>query len=223
MKKSMAGAVVSGMVLLGCHTITEQLPTSPSGSPAPAAASPTVTISLPVFGLPTPSPAATPAPKPTPTPAPGPPPAPGPTPAPTPEPTPPPGSSGCGSPTPGPLSKIEAKLHIRGANKYTLDTTPLVGPDADYCRKIGFTDGRRYCPPRVEGHPERPFCDGMLMGRARDTGRIGPTWTIDGSPCTLDRGCENHPDNQFSVFAYKTGLYEACAESGVCGSVAVDR
>ena len=220
MKKSMAGAVVLGMLLLGCHTITEQLPTSPE-SPSPGAASPTVTISLPVFGIPTPAPV--PTPKPTPTPVGAPPPAPAPTPVPTPEPPSPPDSSGCGSPTPGPLAKIDAKLHIRGANKYTLDTTPLVGPDAAYCKLIGFTDGRRYCPPRTEGHPERPFCDGMLMGHASDTGRIGPTWTIDGNPCTLDRGCENHPDNQFSVFAYKSGRYDACAESGVCGTVVVER
>lgn len=215
MKKSTAGAVISGMVLLGCHTITEELPTRPDRSPV----SPTLTISLPVFGIPSPSPVATPVPKPTPTPVGGPPP----TPPPDPTPTPTPGSGSCGAPNPGPLSKIDAKIHIRGPNRYILDTTPLVGPDAAYCKLIGFTDGRRYCPPRVEGHPERPLCDGMLMGRAKDTGRIGPTWTIDGSPCTLDRGCENHVDNQFSVFAYKSGFYEACAESGVCGSVQVTR
>lgn len=216
MKKNLAGAVVSGMLLLGCHTITEELPTRPDGT---APASPTVTISLPVFGVPTASPTPAPVPKPTPTPVGGPPPVP----VPTPVPTPPPDSSGCGSPTPGPLSKIDAKIHIRGPNKYTLDTTPLVGPSAEYCKLIGFTDGRRYCPPRPEGHPERPTCDGMLVGRASDTGRIGPTWTIDGNPCTLDRGCENHPDNQFLVFAYKSGRYDACAESGVCGTVQIER
>ena len=215
MKKSMAGAVVSGMVLLGCHTITEELPTQADKSPA----SPTLTISLPVFGIPGASPAPTPTPKPTPTPVGG----PVPTPSPDPTPTPGPGSSGCGAPNPGPLAKIEAKIYIYGANKYTLDTTPLVGPDAAFCKQIGFTDGRRYCPPRAEGHPERQTCDGMLMGTASDTGRIGPTWNVDGYPCTLDHGCENHVDNQFSAYAYKTGLYEACAENGVCGSVQVKR
>jgi hypothetical protein len=179
MRKSTAGAVVSGMVLLGCHTITEELPTRPDSSPA----SPTLTISLPVFGIPAASPAPTPVPKPTPTPVTGPGPAPPPDPAPTPAPTPPPDAGACGSPAPGPLSKIEAKIYIYGANRYILDTTPLVGPDAAYCRLIGFTDGRRFCPPRPEGHPQRQLCDGILMGRASDTGRIGPTWTIDGQPC----------------------------------------
>jgi len=212
MKKSTAGTVFLGMALLGCHTITEELPTKPDQSPA----TPTLTITLPVFGIP----AAAPTPKPTPTPVATPPPAPGPSPAPTPDPGDPP-SGPCGNPKPGPLSKIDLKIHIYGANRLILDTTPLVGPDAAYCKLIGFTDGRRYCPPRPEGHPERPTCDGMLMGRADDTGRIGPTWTIDGNPCTFDRGCENHTDNQFSVFAYKSGLFEACAESGVCGSLQI--
>jgi hypothetical protein len=216
MRKSTAGAVISGMMLLGCHTITEELPTTADK----AAASPTLTISLPVFGIPAPSPAPTPTPKPTPTPVPA--PGPTPTPDPAPGPTPAPGS-GCGTPTPGPLSKIDAKIHIYGANRYILDSTPLVGPDAAFCKLIGFTDGRRFCPPRTEGDPERQSCDGMLMGKATDTGRIGPTWTINGAPCTFDRGCENHDDNQFSVYAYKSGFYEACAQNGVCGSVQVTR
>jgi hypothetical protein len=113
------------------------------------------------------------------------------------------------------------KIHIYGANRLILDSTPLVGPDADYCKKIGFTDGRRYCPARVEGHNERYACDGMLMGKADDTGRVGPTWFVDHKACVIDNGCENHPDNQFLSFAYKKGFFEACGQNGVCGSLPI--
>lgn len=73
-----------------------------------------------------------------------------PTPTPGPTPTPEPSPGACPSPTPGPLGRWEAKVHNRGPNWITLDSTPLVGPDAEFCKAIGFTDGRRYCPPRAE-------------------------------------------------------------------------
>lgn len=67
---------------------------------------------------------------------------------------------------------MEAKIHVVGANFLTLDATPLVGKiegtgctrDWDYCREIGFTDGRGYCPPRQEGHPDRVKCDLAITG-----------------------------------------------------------
>jgi hypothetical protein len=105
-----------------------------------------------------------------------------------------------------------------------LDATPLVGPDAAYCLAIGYPDGRRYCPVLPEGHPERAACEAMLVGRARDTGRAGPTWSAAGRPCSGSDGspsCENHPDNQYLVFAYGTGTFGACAASGVCGQLVV--
>src|SRR6266571_1397313 len=106
MKKSTVGAVLSGVVLLGCNTITEELPSQPSQNPP----GPTLSIPLPVFGIPGVTP--TPAPKPTPTPLPG----PGPTPTPAPAPTPTPEPSGpCSNPTPGPLARIDVKIHIYGA------------------------------------------------------------------------------------------------------------
>ena len=104
-----------------------------------------------------------------------------------------------------------------------LDSTPLVGPDADYCAKIGFTDGRSICPVRPEGHPEREACELYVTGRAADTGRPGPTWYRGGGFCTGPAaGCENHPDNQYQVLAYLGGTYKACARNGVCGEVVVD-
>jgi hypothetical protein len=53
------------------------------------------------------------------------------------------------------ISRMNTKIHIKGPNLWTLDTTPLIGPDAEYCRKIGFTDGRSFCPVRTEGTPDR--------------------------------------------------------------------
>lgn len=214
MKKSTLGAFISGILLLGCNTITERLPSQPTQETP----GPTLSISLPVFSIPGVTP--TPGPKPTPTPLPGPTPAPTPTPGPTPAPTPEP-SGPCSNPTPGPVAKIDVKIHIYGANRLILDSTPLVGPDAAFCAKIGYTDGRRFCPSRPEGHPEKYACDAMLMGQADDTGRVGPTWYVDHKACVFENGCENHPDNQFLSFAYKAGLFEACAHNGVCGSLVI--
>ncbi len=100
-----------------------------------------------------------------------------------------------------------------------------MGPNAEYCRQIGFTDGRQFCPVRPEGHPERFACEAGIIGQARDTGRIGPTWTANGSGCVQGAGnlpyCNNHPDNQFLVFAVGSGTFQACAQSGVCGAVVI--
>jgi len=115
------------------------------------------------------------------------------------------------------------KVHQRGDNRWILDSTPLVGPDAAYCAKIGFTDGRSMCPVRPEGNPEREACELYVTGRAVDTGRPGPTWSLNGSPCGGPPGCQNHDDNQYQVFAYASGLYKACGRNGVCGDTTVDR
>lgn len=190
--------------------------------------SPTVPEPTPQPGSPT---ASTPAPNPNPTPTPvlaGPAPKPSPTPEPgaTPDPSATPAApqaSGCGDPLPGALAQINVKVHQRGDSRWLLDSTPIVGPDAAYCAKIGFTDGRSMCPVRVEGHPEREACELYVTGRARDTGRSGPTWYVDGSLCTGPPACDNHPDNQYQVFAYKNGLYKACGKNDVCGELTVAR
>jgi hypothetical protein len=85
---------------------------------------------------------------------------------------------------------------------------------------------RRCCPVRPEGHPQRVACEEALMGRARDTGRVGPSWTVNGKPCTSPEStviprCTNHPSNQYLVFVYGPGVYRGCAENGVCGEVQV--
>jgi len=208
-------SVIAALVFAvwGCHTITEELPTQPTKTPK----SGVLTVAIPSIPV---VPVVTPAPRPTaaPTPAPA--------PAPTPEatPTPPPSAGACGKPLPPEVSRMNTKIHLRGANRWTLDTTPLVGPDGDYCRQIGFTDGRLFCPIRTEGTSDRIACETYAVGNARDTGRAGPTWYRDGQLCTGEiSGCENHEDNQYLLYVYKGGLYKACTRDGICGDVQADR
>ena len=161
-------------------------------------------------------------------------PAPQPTPTPTPgtEPEPVPGVPGgggdggvagrCGAPTPPPVSRMALKVHGSSGDRSLLDSTPLVGPDAEYCKKIGFTDGRTICPVRMEGSPEREACEAARVGRASDTGRPGPTWSANGKRCNGPDGgtaCLNHSENQYLVWAYGAGSFKACTASGVCGEL----
>jgi hypothetical protein len=166
---------------------------------------------------------ADPAPDPEDPPEPDPEPTPEPDPEPTPEPDPEPPveAEGCGEPLPPPIQKVNTKVHLRGPSKWTLDSTPLVA-GADYCREIGFTDGRNRCPVRPEGHPEREACEAYAVGNAQDTGRTGPTWTRNGDFCDGET-CENHPENQYLLWIYVGGTYKACVENGVCGTEKVDR
>jgi hypothetical protein len=205
--------LAAALVVAGCHTIYEELPTAPSSNPSPKAPSSGVLkVSIPTIPTPTPTPAPTPTPGPNPTPTPG----PNPTPTPGPQ-------GGCGTPIPPPLWNINTKIHIRGPNRWTLDSTPIVH-DREYCAEIGFTDGRIDCPVRTEGSPDRVACEILALGYAADTQRPGPTWTRNGNYCSGNAGdCDNHEENQFLLYAYGSGLYKACSKDGVCGSVQVDR
>jgi hypothetical protein len=101
---------------------------------------------------------------------------------------------------------------------------PLVGPDAEYCKRVGFSDGRSFCPVRAEGSPDRIACEAARVGVASDTGRPGPTWSANGRSCDAADGagrCLNHGDNQYLAWAYGTGSFRACAQSGVCGEIQV--
>jgi hypothetical protein len=141
----------------------------------------------------------------------------------------PPRGSGCGKPYPAPIHHFNAKVHMKGREFATLDSTPMVGPDGAYCAAIGFTDGRVWCPVRTEGTPDREACEAWRVGKARDTQRAGPTWYHGrGDQAQLCKGlavngCENHPENQFVLWADKGGVYVMCGENGACGEVAVDR
>jgi hypothetical protein len=132
------------------------------------------------------------------------------------------GSGDCGEPVPPPVSRMALKVQGSSAERALLDSTPLVGPDAAYCRRIGFTDGRTFCPLRAEGDPGRQACEALRVGVAADTGRPGPTWSANGKRCEGPDGgtsCLNHPDNQYLVFAYGRGTFKACTASGVCGEL----
>jgi hypothetical protein len=193
-------------ILVGCHTITEELPTQPTKTKPPSTG--ILTVAIPAI------PGATPAPTPKPTPTP--------TPTPAPSPTPTPATSGsCGAPLPV-VTQMAGKIHIKGPNRYTLDSTPLTGPDATYCRQIGFTDGRSFCPVRAEGAPDRRACEEYAVGYARDTKRPGPTWYIDGQLCDGTK-CENHEDNQYLVYAMASGRYQSCTKDDICVAIDVVR
>ena len=156
-----------------------------------------------------------------------------PTPAPTPTPDPgiPPAGSGCGEPYPPELAMINVKLHIKAPEYFTLDSTPLVGPSPEFCREIGYTDGRQFCPVRLEQDPERTACEAWVMGNAKDTGKPGPTWMREWETyCTTfaESGCEHNPENPLSLFIQTGGWYQACRGDGqgdddICGEVEVDR
>ncbi len=212
---SLGLAAAASLLALACGSLPN--PTQPKPAPEKNSVSnpPNPTgLPAPVFGGPTVSPSASPSASPPTDPGQPSPPASG-------------GSEGaadCGQPLPPPVTQMAAKVHLRGADAWVLDSTPLVGPDPDYCRKIGFTDNRAYCPVRPEGNPQRSACELYAIGRAKDTNRPGPTWYLNGHFCTgKTSGCDNYPDNQFLLNAYAGGTYQACANNGVCGDVEVDR
>jgi hypothetical protein len=147
-----------------------------------------------------------------------------------PDPGAPPSGSGCGKPYPPQISRFNSKINGKGKEYYTLDSTAIVGPNGAYCLEIGYTDGRIFCPVRIEGSPERIACETWRVGYAKDTGRPGPTWILKtnadpaGHHCTGPAsGCENHPTNQYNLWAYSGGTYVMCGQNGACGSVIVER
>ena len=136
----------------------------------------------------------------------------------------PPAGSGCGRPYPPPVSRFMCKVALRANEYYTGDATPFVGPNLDYCNSLGFV-GETICPIRREGWPDRTECENWRVGRARDTGRYGPTWTtLKGELCTgTATNCVNSPDNQYQVRVFKSGRLHASAENGAEGFLTVER
>ena len=134
----------------------------------------------------------------------------------------PPAGSGCGAPYPPEINRMSCKLHLIGTDAYTLDSTALVD-GIEYCNLVGFT-GRTNCPVRKEDSPERRPCEEWRVGYAEDTGRAGPTWTVNGKYCTgQESGCANHPENQYALLVYRPGTYRVCSKTGSCCEVTVDR
>jgi hypothetical protein len=153
-----------------------------------------------------------------------------PLPTPTPDPNVPPVGSGCGKPYPPPISRFKLKVFYKLPEFYTVDATPLVGPDGAYCASIGLGD-RTICPIRPEGADDRLACELWRSGTAQDTGQPGPTWTwvefgtgrtsfCSSSP---DAPCDHHPSGPFQVKAYKGGNYRVCTQAGACDEIAVEK
>ena len=144
----------------------------------------------------------------------------------------PPAGNGCRKPYPPPVSRMNVKIHFKQRDFWNLDSTPIVGHDAAYCKRIGYTDGRSLCPVRPEGAPDRVACENWRVGQAKDTGKPGPTWTRtdaagNESYCLKHwngvNECEHHPANAYQLLAIARGTYKVCTASGVCNSVYVDR
>ncbi len=133
----------------------------------------------------------------------------------------PPIGSGCGRPYPPPVTRFNCKVHIKGPEYYTLDSTPIVGHNGAYCAAIGYTDGRTLCAIRPEGTPDRVACENWRVGVAKDNGRPGPTWTkADGGYCTgPESGCDNHPNSQYGLWTYVGGTYTVTAANGASCTV----
>jgi hypothetical protein len=163
------------------------------------------------------------------------PPAPVPTPVPVPSATPdpdvPPAGSACGKPYPPPITRLRVKIHLKDRDYWTIDSTPLVGPDAAYCSSVGFTDGRTICPLRAEGAEDRSACEEWRAGTDQGTGKPGPTWShieygtgkVSSCGSAPDAPCDHHPNGPFTVKAFRGGVYRVCTELGACGETDVDR
>ncbi len=158
-------------------------------------------------------------PNPAPTPTPTPVPITNPTPMPTPD-----WRAQCGEPVPPPLYGMKVSVQLDQGFRKLVDSRPIVenvgrgNPTESYCGKVGFDWRQPWCDTRPEGHPQRVACDALVVGRASDTGRYGPTWTKDGKACVepgseSDPGCTNHGANQFLVISRGPGELLACAST----------
>ncbi len=148
-----------------------------------------------------------------------------------PSPTPTPAALAC-NPTPPPIYGMRIAILDASGYRKLLSATPIVINEDEYCGRVGFDPGPLYCETRMAGDPLRAACDAAAVGQASDTGRWGPTWNFDGNPCGPagdQTGCENHPTDQFEVYAKGSGQVEACAAATIpmqadgsrCGSVVV--
>jgi hypothetical protein len=138
----------------------------------------------------------------------------------------PPAGSGCNKPYPPPIGSFNSRPYMTLGAVWTMDSTPIVTYDKEYCASVGFTDGRIHCAVRPEGDPERRACENWRVGTTADTGQPGPTWTRNGEFCTgRESGCAHHPENPYQLLVYENGSghYRVCAANGVCADVDVQR
>lgn len=141
------------------------------------------------------------------------------TPITTPTTTQPPITAAC-VPTPPPLHAMAVKIQsvVIPGSRWLLDSKPLVENIDNYCQRVGAGNGK-YCETRLEGDLQREACDALAVGKAKDTGRYGPTWYYNNKPCIPagdpSSGCINYETNQFLAVAKGAGNYQACAADDV--------
>lgn len=119
------------------------------------------------------------------------------------------GGVSCRPPIPPPLARAKVKLH-QTEPKRTYDRAFLV-KDADYCREIGYTDGRLYCTVRPDGHPERDACETLRVGTPRWSHTQGTCWVRDNG---MYRCNDDAAGGEVTVCAEKAPL--------VCASMEVE-
>jgi len=135
----------------------------------------------------------------------------------TPAPTPTASALTC-NPTPPAIYGIRIAVVDAATYRKTLKATPLVANYDGYCGKVGFDPNQMYCTTRTDTDPARAACDAVAVGRAGDTGRMGPIWYWEGKACAQtgdQQGCENHPTDQFLAYAKGGGEYAACAAPNI--------
>jgi hypothetical protein len=148
---------------------------------------------------------------------------PGPTPVPLPTATPTPAAIHCGAPTPPPLYSFRVKVHLDQGFKKVLDSRAMV-KGAAYCASIGQPGD--ICVVRNEGAVDAVTCGNLTAGLSSQTGRYGPNWYWNDTPCRGIQeggdapGCKQHPSNQFFVFSFGPGVYSACGDQDrVCHGI----
>jgi hypothetical protein len=129
----------------------------------------------------------------------------------------PPFAALCGLPSPPPLIGMKVSVQTAsGPARWRLDSKPIVKNVDGYCQAVGL-DGKQ-CETRPEGSNQREACDALVVGKATDTGRVGPTWFSDFGACLpteigTQNGCINDTVNQFLAIAKGAGSYLACASN----------
>jgi hypothetical protein len=142
-------------------------------------------------------------------------------------PTPAPRIAACGSPAPPALYGFRVKVQNDQGYKKVLDSKPLVGKDAAYCTSVGQPGD--VCIVRDEGAADAVGCNYAVLGIASQTGRPGPNWYWNDTPCRGanqggdEPGCRQHPTDQFLVFAFGPGTYSACGDNDrICHGIEID-
>ena len=116
------------------------------------------------------------------------------------------------NPTPPPIVRMQLSVHSSEGGRIVLDSKPLVANVDDYCDRVGF-GGWKFCETRPEGNDQRVACDYMVTGKAKDTGRWGPTWYYNDQLCSIaSSDCVNHNTEQFLAIAKDAGRFTACAQ-----------